>query len=710
VNYDDAILAPGSWPGTTLRYAMHAEGLVLTLSCDPDAGGDETYRDAAAQLADPALAIALTTTVSGGIVDDGTLLRPFLEEYLASREGASVTLPLTVAERNGHAFPVAVALTLSRPDGLVHRTGAHASVPGSDTVTTAVAPDLDDPDAFAALAGWHVAVRGPACWALRWTATASGGAPVLAAIPPLSTELVGGEAQVVTAYDEEWRATTGPRTYSGIDLGDWATTYLAALDDLGERFAPVRADVAKALAASVVPLSEGDVTEARDVVERIAPLSLAAAYAAPAIAQVPMQVTGPAGTRLTAAAGELALSGHPACLTSLVTANGPLGITPTGVVRDTPLGPRSMRLLSGDAVDAGSVDARLPARPVPAAPVLAEQSATQAPGGTFAWDHTVTVTLPRASGQDELRLLVTYGDPAPPLAEAPASGGPLFAALASFMAAWPLLSPATGTPSDAWLDAVEARVRPVAGAWATAAPHAAPPDTGDYVVSLRDLGDGVVRLRARDADHLPTVNGASPGDAPQGNDGWHTADYAVPGLDGTVALTFVWRLDAHTHPSATVSAYVVRNAGLPEAFVMRTPRVAFPQPVVPLLVVAAGPPVAAGPTLAATLATALADVTEWAAGRTLRLGLAYSYALDGEQRTSVPVLAIGEQPISDDLVARLAAEVDRWFRTEDPPTADALLEATAVVYDDVNGEHVPLVTFEPIAATVPARLVGRLAP
>jgi hypothetical protein len=473
----------------------------------------------------------------------------------------------------------------------------------------------------------------------------------------------------------------------------------------------------------------------------------------------------------------------PAYLTFLVTADSlaaaadlPMTVTYRPRLLEHATGPLRVAL-ADDVLDLAlpAVDAPAPVREVPPAPALREQTATQSESGgsVFGWDHTVDLTLYDTAAQDALWLDVTYHLPlaAPVLL---ADGDPvtdLYEALAAFTTAWPLLAPGVeafaaaqegGPPgATALLGAVWEQVRGVAEAWAalrgidvpwlpaSLADEAAVEDeavaaeTDHYVVGLAGMADGVldVRARAGTADDPATIRwptiaagGAAtpPGTVTAAGDDWYAAAYEVgtaePGR--SLPLTFVWPgLDARERQTATARCHVVRNAALSSAdpppavnpaFRYRTVDATFASPVVALLVVPPLPVTPAGTTLAATLATALADVARAAtaeADRFVRVEVAYSYPFDPETpdvRASVPVLLVedirltpGDAPPGGGAVtlaafaASLAQRCDAWFAMAAPGTTDALLDLGVVVAADAEGDPLPVLRFTSIPVEVP---------
>ena len=110
----------------------------------------------------------------------------------------------------------------------------------------------------------------------------------------------------------------------------------------------------------------------------------------------------------------------------------------------------------------GTLAVPIPVRQYPAAPVLHDQTATQAKRADVAgsdplapylhWDYGAGLTLPEALPQDALWLDVTYNAPVAPTPRQPTADVPnLFQALAAFNVAWPVLGTATcaGWPTAA---------------------------------------------------------------------------------------------------------------------------------------------------------------------------------------------------------------------------------------------------------------------
>lgn len=419
----------------------------------------------------------------------------------------------------------------------------------------------------------------------------------------------------------------------------------------------------------------------------------------------------------------------------------------------------------------GRVDAPVPVRRVPSPPSLTEQTATQSPPGAsdFAWDYGVGLTLLDVAAQDALWLDVTYNLPLSSDRAMPDDADllqALFGTLATFTSAWTFLgahvdsvvrAQAVDATTVALLGAVWDQIRPVAEAWADlrgiavpwtrsvadAAPAQPEPvvaRTDHYMVSLEHFASGRLEVFAQapekagdgcdpDAIVWPAIDGSVPVTEPRAHgDCWYKRDYRIAAhAPGAFPLSIVWRaLDALTRQTARTSCYVVRNADLSateppptvnDAFVYRTAVAAFTSPVVPLLVVPPRPVTPAEPTLAATLATALAVVARTGsveADRYLRIEVTYSFRLGDEAdvRSTTAVLLANDVHLVPDsraaegttlaaLTASLADNATTWWNDVRPSTVDAELGLSVVLFANVVGAFLPLVRFVSIPAAVP---------
>jgi len=340
------------------------------------------YAAAAAQLADPDTALVVTQSVlpdDGGAVGDGAAIRGELAEFAGRvvaqlqallADGAAVPVSLEVpvrldptglARRTDDVFPVAVSLALSRSPERVDPE-VRTRAPRTVSAVTPVAPDLDGEAGLARFAaGFEAAFAGfdaaggtarlavghgapgapePAGsaspWGVRWSAGhgihvafPGGDAPCFAPAP-LAAGLVDGTARVPTLDPATLEAEYAEHAFSGIDLDDWAGTYLAAVDEVlspavaaavavlnGAAYralTDVRRRLATALAGSLVPVFPtlpGDAAAARERLERGALAALAPAHAVSAVVQVPAEVAvagaaapGSAAPRLCGGVGE----------------------------------------------------------------------------------------------------------------------------------------------------------------------------------------------------------------------------------------------------------------------------------------------------------------------------------------------------------------------------------------------------------------------
>lgn len=330
------------------------------------------YAVVAAQLTDAGTRVEVVQSVlpaDGGAVGDGAAIgaelagfagRVVAELHAALAGGTAAPVPLEVAipldpaglaSRADDIFPVTVSLVLSRPPERVDPR-ARAAVPGADRAATELAPDLDPAEDAggtpaddaglarfaagfrAAFAGFDgaggaalLAVRtgpagssgpagNPVLWGVRWSpahgihaAFRPAGAACFAPAP-LGTGLLDGTARVPDLHPDTLEATHARRTFSAVDLDDWAGAFLEAMDEVlspavgaavavldGASYRALtdaRAQLARALAAGLVPVfpsgPAGDPAAARDGFEEGALASLSAAFAAACIVQVPADV------------------------------------------------------------------------------------------------------------------------------------------------------------------------------------------------------------------------------------------------------------------------------------------------------------------------------------------------------------------------------------------------------------------------------------
>ncbi|MET0397612.1 MAG: hypothetical protein ABW277_12355, partial [Longimicrobiaceae bacterium] len=385
----DPLLPPAEWPGVRAAYrfappsADAPPGLVLSFVFDParvtgggaapeDGDGAKQrareallrYATAAAQLADPGTALAVTQSVlpdDDGTVGDGAAIRGELAAFagravaqlqavLADVAAAPVSVeimigldPAGLARRADDIFPVAVSLALSRPPERVHPRALTRS-PATVSAAMPVPPDLgpvpggtglarfaagfeaafagfDGADGTARLAVRHGTPGAPGLpgstvpWGVRRSAAhgihvafPGGGAPCFAPAP-LGSGLVDGTARVPTLDPATLEATYADQAFAGIDLDDWARTYLAAVDEVlapavaaaiavldGATYralADVGSRLAQALAGGLVPVFPslpGDAAAARERLERGALAALAPAFDVSSVVQVPAEV------------------------------------------------------------------------------------------------------------------------------------------------------------------------------------------------------------------------------------------------------------------------------------------------------------------------------------------------------------------------------------------------------------------------------------
>ncbi|KUZ70388.1 hypothetical protein [Burkholderia ubonensis] len=566
---------------------------------------------------------------------------------------------------------------------------------------------------------------------------------------------------------------------------------IAALDGTSYRtLMALKACIAQALARGVAPvfpaLSGGDLAAAQDQFEQSVLAALSTAYAISSIVQVPADIAvagttepgsapprmfggieangalnGPAGAcTLTNAKLPVVAStpANPGLLNFIVTATRPgdeaslhldlqygagfvehlideaassFGYTPS----------EWLRFVREMPMPFGEIDAPVPMRAFPASPVLQQQRAGQAaaPGSDEAqdmrlrWDYSATLVHAEQDAQDELWLKATYNLPisgaadARPLAAIGTIEG-VFEALASFMAAWPVLRPyVLALPKTAFgpqaqaptpnqvIGALLEQVQRVTRAWAAfrgiatcagvalprlpaqAVAEPAKPLSNAYVLNFSHAFDerktvqlfaqGMLKDGRCDASDIvwPTINGKTHGAvtpagsaSPDDTGCWFTADYDYAPLPDAAAgaLEFTWPgLDVATRQTGHSSWWIVRNANLsgiegvktnPD-LVYRTPDVSFASPVVPVIVVPSRT-FPSGATLAGALESALAplaDATSAAAKeRLLKIAVAHRY------RIGAP--AGGGKGLWSDLPVLLAADVELASDNAAAPSARAI--------------------------------------
>ena len=203
---------------------------------------------------------------------------------------------------------------------------------------------------------------------------------------------------------------------------------------------------------------------------------------------------------------------------------------------------------------------------------------------------------------------------------------------------------------------------------------------------------------------------------PSGSPGswWMLEHTFTKGADFKLLLLEWDRLDVLERQTATLSAYVVRNANLlldasnptNPAFVYQTATVEFASPIVPLIQRAALTPMAAAQKLSLQIEMILAPMVRLAFNMNpyLRIGATFEYQL-------APPLAPAQQGISASMavlladgvrlgefgspvpsIAReLAEQLGDWHMRVQPSSANALLVLSLSVFGTIQGEQLPLV-------------------
>jgi hypothetical protein len=383
------------------------------------------------------------------------------------------------------------------------------------------------------------------------------------------------------------------------------------------------------------------------------------------------------------------------------------------------------------------------------------------------WDYGAKLELPGLEAQDMLCLEVDYNRPleAPNLKvmEVPS----LPEALASFTVAWPALRPHLQSLSEKAGDeltttAIERfweQAKTVTRAWAlkfglpdpwpgghlaSPQPPMQPPAERTDLYTL-DFGDAfgaekiTVYARAPEAGSpggesilWPRVNGEEPlagtvepcsppqsSCAVEAESGqWSKAEYKfAPPQAGPAKLELEWqKLDVLGLQTACSGCWRTRNAELVarrttnEAFVYRTPKVEFPNPVVPTIVTPKIGPLEPGATAALTLAAALAPLATAGSGvsehRLIKLSCGYEYSLPpvgGESIRVTDQILLADQVVLlpegtkgkgvslTELCEEVASNCEVWFHHYQPQTREATLVLAVVLFAAVAEAQLPVI-------------------
>lgn len=438
---------------------------------------------------------------------------------------------------------------------------------------------------------------------------------------------------------------------------------------------------------------------------------------------------------------------------------------------------RFVREYKADPLDfsLGKFQVPVPSRRFPSTPVLEGQSAIQVTPGSkgdelaefLSWKYESEVLLSELEAQDILRFAVTYNRPLetpPKLMTALDEEEPtLFEALAAFTVAWQVLRPhLQGLPDDSSSEAAKRAIatfvkqaQRVTGAWARhyetlrAEAFTAPSERIDhYAFDFAKKAKNEIQVYAQaprtksgECDEKaivwPRVNGKeaeSPEpakDPPDSSGCWYVATYSfkAPPSRDAAKLELQWTpLDVLALQTGCSAGWLTRNADLSEgsnlptnsAFVYKTPKVAFNNPVVPLIIA----PEVSSPskgTLAETLETALAPLARAGTGvskqRLLKLWCDYEFTLvsdgSGEAiRSRNPILLADEIELLsdeekgangstlDEICKELEENCGTWFEYFRPSRKEAKLILAVVLIADLEGAKLPLVRVEALKLDV----------
>lgn len=474
---------------------------------------------------------------------------------------------------------------------------------------------------------------------------------------PISNRLISGTAVVPNYETCTLEPTYNTLTFRDLDLDIWAQSFMSAFDDflalmtngaptafddpVYQRLVTLKETLAKVLATGVAPVfamqSDGDLSAARDQFEQHVQTSFSNAYLHASIVQIPAAVSTPVPLR--------AESSVPRFIGTLME----FGYTHSHgnrCVLGHQAGPQFTTM--------SMLEVPMPRREFPHQPSLLSQRAklshearVQASACTaLQWSYEAQVELPAHGAQDQLWVRLAYNKPIDePLQDCDSTDmgdhQEMFAALASFNVAWPVLwpqmqalqqeaserhtdGPAKQRVTTALLNQFEHVIQTWANwRWPTCAtvPRAstAPPPADQasalYVLDFACASNGrkTLRLFAQSTQveagcglskmGWPTINGQHPcgvafaGEvAALNNDScWYVAQYddqALSAMDEP-SFEFVWaNIDIGTYQSACSTWWIVRNANLEgsagartnSALVYQSPASAFSAPVVPNII------------------------------------------------------------------------------------------------------------------------------
>lgn len=499
---------------------------------------------------------------------------------------------------------------------------------------------------------------------------------------PLTTELMGGPAQVPTYDPNTLSPTYTSKTFSDVDVDAWARIFLSAFDEIlapascaefaafdsddYQSLMGLKAVFAKALANGVGPVfpstTGGNLAAAQDLFEQSVLTSLSTAYAM----KLPITASTTSSPGLlnflvtAARAGgeanqDLELPYSARVEHHFNDSESAFGYTPSqwlGFVLEHKDDPLTLSL--------GVINVPVPVRAFPASPVLQTQHAEQtAPAPSDAlgppeprWNYSTRLVLPEHEAQDELWVRLTYNQPLS----------------STLLDAFELKS--DSPPPHQVIKALLDQISRVTSAWAawpghpglvarTAVRNDAPAgqtSTG-YVLNFSNAFDEQPTLQlfaqgeyvSGQCDKVnivwPIINGQIHGplspaglDAPTSGACWFVASYDYAQLPDAVAgsLEFVWpSLDVATRQTAISRWWIVRNANLGGAsglktnrgLIYQTPDVSFASPVVPLITMPRYT-FAASDSLADTIERALSPFAQAASSaakeRLLQISIVYS--------------------------------------------------------------------------------------
>lgn len=211
------------------------------------------------------------------------------------------------------------------------------------------------------------------------------------------------------------------------------------------------------------------------------------------------------------------------------------------------------------------------------------------------------------------------------------------------------------------------------------------------------------------APQPPSPPVASPGD-------WVETSYTFgAALDLSAVTLGFGPLDSMERQSATMSAWVVRNANLlPDmttnpAFIYTTQTVSFSNSIIPLIHRKSVPPVTPAATLVETLAQILSPIEQPSAllSTRLRLSASYTYAV-GAPMAGEPLLASdaitlmdNADPVSSPPVAgRSARAIAGWYARTGPSDAGSALHLSVTLFGTLGGQQLPIIQIDDIPIPV----------